>query len=147
MRRTWRALLLIFVFDSSELRSESLHEFSRECDPAVGLSVPAFDCSQGTDVPLTHLQLVPGEGEPSLMCDEPNRLNTECDPGSEFQVLLQNADAFVVAHCRNRGGPANRTYKDIAVIQHNRTNGATCFYQALDEDDRTPPRTGLARLT
>jgi hypothetical protein len=52
-----------------------------------------------------------------------------CDPGSRFQVLTNTADAYVVAHCRKKGN-ADTFYGDIAVIQHNRDNGATCFYQS-----------------
>ena len=35
-----------------------------------------------------------------------------------------------MAHCRKQGN-ASGFYGDIAVIQHNKSNGATCFYQAL----------------
>ncbi|MCG8419757.1 MAG: beta/gamma crystallin family protein [Proteobacteria bacterium] len=45
-------------------------------------------------------------------------------------MLFDNTDAYAVAHCRKQDHAAGR-YGDIAVIQHNRKNGATCFYQAL----------------
>src|SRR5262249_53546452 len=62
-------------------------------------------------------------------CDKPNRLNRECDPKSRFQVL-KTGDAYIVAHCRKQGHGSGE-YGDIAVIQYNTKNGATCFYQAL----------------
>ena len=70
---------------------------------------------------------------PPMSCDKPNRLNKECDPGSRFRVLLNNDDAFVVALCRKKGNAGN-TWGDIAVIQHNKKNGATCFYQEGPRD-------------
>jgi hypothetical protein len=50
------------------------------------------------------------------------------DPGSRFQVLDATNDAIVVAHCRKKNG--GDKYGDIAVIQYNKKNGATCFYQS-----------------
>jgi hypothetical protein len=68
-------------------------------------------------------------------------LNHVCDPGSRFQLLLDNANASIVAHCRKKlvedkvGPPPHTTddgeYGDVAVIQYGKKNGATCFYQAL----------------
>jgi hypothetical protein len=111
--------------------AETVKSYAQQCDAAIGLSVPAFDCNAGREVPLTH-PMPPNAkyGDKKFSCDEPNRLNEECDPGSRFQVVAQTATAVVVAHCRNQGGNPNR-YGDIAVIQHNTQNGATCFYQAL----------------
>ncbi|WNG30184.1 hypothetical protein F0U62_43865 [Cystobacter fuscus] len=104
--------------------SDTLQTYAQKCDAAIGVTVPDFVCDSGTDVPMTNYHAADGT------CDKPNRLNQECDPGSRFQVLTQTADAYVVAHCRKRGaGPG--LFKDIAVIQHNKKNGATCFYQAL----------------
>jgi hypothetical protein len=102
--------------------SDTLEAYAQKCDAAIGVTVPDFDCGAGTEVPTTHFA--------NNKCDRPNRLNTECDPGSRFQVLVNNANAYVVAHCRRRGEPVGQ-YQDIAVIQHNKKNGATCFYQAL----------------
>jgi hypothetical protein len=107
---------------------EPLPEYAAKCDIATGIHVPDFNCSSGTLVP---------DGHPSgSLCDTPNRLNRECDPGSRFQIVAQSADAVAVAHCRRRGLTGNN-YADVAVIQYNKTNGATCFYQAL-----SPPMDG-----
>ena len=43
-----------------------------------------------------------------------------------------NGHAYAVAHCRKKNRSAG-FYGDIAVIQHNKDNGATCFYQAIAE--------------
>ena len=63
-------------------------------------------------------------------CDRPNVLNGFCDPRSRFQVLAQTSDAIVVGNCRKEGAIDDSVYKDVAVIQYNRQNGAICFYQA-----------------
>jgi uncharacterized repeat protein (TIGR01451 family) len=107
------------------LALDSLQQYAATCDLATGVTVPDFDCDAGTEVPISHFA--------GGNCDRPNRLNQECDPGSHFQVLTNTPDAVVVAHCRKRGLPAGQ-YADIAVIQYNRNNGATCFYQALGVD-------------
>jgi hypothetical protein len=113
--------------DGESLTSDTLEEYSQKCDAAIGLPVPSFNCDDGTLVPTTNPMVDNGE----LFCDRPNVLNHECDPGSRFQVLARTSDAIVVAHCRKRGLGEGK-YSDIAVIQHNQLNGATCFYQALE---------------
>lgn len=107
------------------LPSDSLSDYYRKCTDAIGVAVPDFDCDDGTLVPETHLSAAP---YPYATCDHPNVLNGQCDPGSRFQVLVQTDDVSIVAHCRKKGGSTG--YGDIAVIQYNRQNGATCFYQS-----------------
>jgi hypothetical protein len=108
--------------------TDTLEKYAAKCDFETGTTVPDFDCDAGTLVPTEHHDPATGK------CDQPNRLNQKCDPGSRFQVLSESPTAYVVAHCRKKGLAAGR-YGDIAVIQHNRTNGATCFYQALGDLD------------
>jgi len=108
------------------LQSDSLAEFAKKCSAATGEDVPAFNCDDGTPVPEDHLS----GSYPSALCDRPNVLNQECDPGSRFQVLKQTNDVEIVGHCRKKNLGAGQ-YGDIAVIQYNQKNGATCFYQAL----------------
>jgi hypothetical protein len=108
---------------------ETLREYAAKCDVATGVHVPAFNCEDGTEVPGQ-------EADSQGKCNQPNRLNRECDPGSHFQVLVRTESAVVVAHCRKDGQPVdNNLYNDIAVIQYNKDNGAACFYQALTDLD------------
>jgi hypothetical protein len=108
----------------------------QDCDDSTCDGGPTDPrCHPGTDVPVNHpISVTPSTcgdaGKTSGTCDEPNRLNKECDPGSHFKVLLRSDDAYIVGHCRKQGCPSG-AYGDIAVIQYNRKNGATCFYQAL----------------
>jgi len=112
-------------------KHDSLTEYAAKCDAATGIHVPGFSCGDGTEVPGQGD--VPATFPPTTHCDQPNVLNGQCDPGSKFQVLPGgNADAVAVAHCRKVGLPKDGPlYNDIAVIQYNKKNGATCFYQAL----------------
>lgn len=117
------AVLMIIVWVASAYGGDTLEGYAQKCDEAIGVTVPDFNCDSGTLVPTTHF----ANGK----CDRPNVLNSTCDPGSRFQVLANNADAYVVAHCRKKGHEEfDGLYSDIAVIQHNRKNGATCFYQS-----------------
>jgi hypothetical protein len=111
---------------------DALQDYARQCDQAIGVTVPDFDCDAGTEVPAQGM--VFSGNQPGVTCNQPNRLNQRCDPGSKFQVLTSNPNAYVVAHCRKEGGDAGM-YGDIAVIQYSRKNGATCFYQALGNQD------------
>jgi hypothetical protein len=128
-------VLMILAAVASAYGGDTLEGYAQKCDQAIGVTVPDFNCDSGTLVPTTHLT-PPGAIYPNGTCDRPNVLNERCDPGSRFQVLTNNTDAYVVAHCRKQGLSAGR-YGDIAVIQHNRRNGATCFYQALGNLDGT----------
>ncbi len=105
-------------------KADELSDFAHQCDIEIGLTVPDFNCDDAlaTDVPLTN-----PNGDKS-MCDRPNVLNGVCDEGSRFRVLAKTNDAFVVSHCRKTKLGAGQ-FGDIAVIQHNKKNGATCFYQ------------------
>jgi hypothetical protein len=116
------AFLMIIAAVASAYGGDTLEGYAQKCDEAIGVTVPDFNCDSGTLVPTVHFA--------NGRCDRPNVLNSECDPGSRFQVLTYTADAYVVAHCRKQG-LSDGHYGDIAVIQHNQHNGATCFYQAL----------------
>jgi hypothetical protein len=127
---------IVMAASSSAYAADTLEEFAKQCDEAIGVTVPDFSCDKGTEVPDTHPTSTPAKYGPGVeKCDRPNHLNKECDPGSRFQVLSSDANSYVVAHCRKQGhAPLDGKYSDIAVIQHNVNNGATCFYQALQED-------------
>jgi len=115
--------------------SETLAQFAARCDKAMGgITVPQFDCD------ATSATEPKGQGDGSkVKCEAPNVLNSECDPGSHFQVLHRDEGGdgiYVVAHCRHRlvqrhNGPGQ--YSDVAVIQYNAHTGATCYYQALKD--------------
>jgi hypothetical protein len=138
VKRRMKWLAISFLIASALVASpaalaDALQDYAQQCDDAIGASatVQDFDCDAGTTIPTTH-PTDPAHPDQEK-CDEPNRLNKECDPGSTFQVLTRSDDAYVVALCRKKKveGNSDGEYGDIAVIQYNRKNGATCFYQAL----------------
>lgn len=157
-------VLLVSTLCSFPVFANSLQDFAAQCDNEIGVTVPEFDCDAGTTVPTTingNPFTINGQSPdhfvgaftPPATCDRPNVLNSECDPGSKFQVLVNNPEVFVVAHCR-RIGNVKSVYGDIAVIQHNKTTGGTCFYQSdtsgIGEAGTTPnnlvgaPSTGVS---
>lgn len=115
----------ILAFALQAHAQQTLQQYAAECDAQIGVSVPAFDCADGT--------LIPGQStDSSGRCDNPHILGRgqECDAGSTLNLLHEDDDVVIVAVCRTgiqQSAPGN--YADIAVIQHNRDNGATCFYQ------------------
>lgn len=114
--------------------TDALAAFAQECDQAIGVTVPDFDVDSplGTTVPTDHL--TPASATyPDGTCDRPNVLNGKCDRGSRFRVLINTQDAYVVAHARKMGLSQGQ-YGDVAIIQHNKVNGKTCFYQGALED-------------
>jgi hypothetical protein len=121
-------------------------EYARRCDEVIHddndmpASVPPFFCEDGTVVP----QIISWDlfARHNMKCDYPDRLNSECDPGSKFQVLHDDSSATIVAHCRKKvwdgHSPGDGHFGDIAVIQYSKKNGATCFYQAGPSADLFP---------
>lgn len=105
----------------------------------IGLAVTSHKAS-------TNATAVFDKFTTTKFCDTPNVLNGKCDPRSRFQVVAQTADAIVVANCRKEGSIDNTHFKDIAVIQYNRKNGAVCYYQSpnteLDASNVTTPSLG-----
>jgi hypothetical protein len=97
--REWLAIpfsIALASMASPTARADDLQDYAQQCDAAIGATVQDFDCDSGTEVP--------GQGSAPFAdhrnCDQPNRLNKQCDPGSHFQVLTRTDDAYVVAHCR-----------------------------------------------
>jgi hypothetical protein len=134
----------ILLLASLPAQAETLESYAQKCDAAIGVTVPDFVCDDGAPVPTTDdgvpVSTIPADGK----CDRPNVLNSECDPGSVFTTLRDDGNAIVVAHCRKQNVPntsqrnAAGKFGDIAVIQHNKSNGATCFYQALQNSSTSP---------
>jgi len=110
--------------------AEDLADYAKACNKAVGVKVEAFDCLKGT--------LVPMKGTAGKDCEKPPYLpSAACREGSRLGVQKTSADTAVVWLCRKKEvtNPGSNIFDDIAVIQTNFSNGATCFYQRLDDVD------------
>lgn len=108
--------------------------------PLAGFALTSHNASVTATASFQYLSWMPRQVNPFIpvLCDRPNVLNHQCDPGSKFQVLAQTGDAAAVAHCRKEGlGPGR--YGDVAVIQYNKVTGGLCFYQALNLDRDLQP--------
>jgi hypothetical protein len=105
----------------------------KACDKQIGVSVPEFTCDTLVTAANQHAiksSFVKGqEKDSSGDCNTPAMLRNSCDPGSTVGVLYNSPDVQISASCRT--SPSGSGYNDIAVIQYNRNNGASCFYQAL----------------
>src|SRR5262245_33681282 len=62
---------------SASLASDTLEQYAAKCDQAIGLTVPDFNCEDGTPVPMTNPHYDSNRRVTS--CDRPNRLNSVCD--------------------------------------------------------------------
>ncbi|MBV8976934.1 MAG: hypothetical protein JO261_07855 [Alphaproteobacteria bacterium] len=137
--------LMVLSLACAPARAEDLKSYATKCDAAIGVSVPDFDCNDNTftEVPEGNNNGKP-YGNHVRKCDFPNVLNHECDPGSRFKVLKEDDNVAIVAHCRRQStDPDEKTFGDIAVIQYNKKNGATCFYQQLDDPNNPQHNTRL----
>src|SRR5262249_25161692 len=124
-------LIASALLAAPKIHAETLREYAAECDRVIGATVPDFKCDEGTGVPV-HNATLGANGH--MKCDRPSRLLGDCEPGSRIQILeTRSADAYAVALCRKKGMEDDK-YGDIAVIQYNKKNGATCFYQAIGRE-------------
>ena len=129
--------------------AESLQSYAATCAQKVGLDVEGFNCLDGFEVPM--------DGIAGGDCAKPPYLTSaDCQRGSRLGVQLSNADPdiAIVWLCRKKfdqTGIGPDEFQDVAVIQTNFANGATCFYQQLgaklDGRNVPPPRDGTFWLS
>lgn len=105
-----------------------------KCNQEIPVPVPSFSCiADGAEVPKT---ITNGE------CKHPEALYNRCVHKSRLGRLAkgntQNVD--IIFSCRkartgDHAGDTGKDFYDIAVIQHHRTTGKTCFYQYIGSGD------------
>jgi len=100
-------------------------DYAAQCQASMG-RVPAFDCT------AAYATVIPITGQENGKCDKPNQLGDgPCTPGSRTgQLSTGNPDVTTVFICRKYSAVADPTFHDIAVIQHNRSTGDTCWFQS-----------------
>lgn len=106
-------------------------EYAAQCQARMG-RVPAFNCT------AAYARVIPITGLQNNRCDNPNQLGSgRCVAGSRIgQLSTGNPDVTTVFICRKYSAVADPTFHDIAVIQHNRESGDTCWFQTPVGDDR-----------
>jgi hypothetical protein len=119
-------LVLAAAFATTSGQAETLQEYARACDQAIGASVPQFNCLQGSVVPVI--------GKRGAQCQNPTDLNGSCNEFNRVgRLATSNPDVeirFLCRHYREATGADSPYFNDIAVIQRNMKTGATCFYQS-----------------
>ena len=122
-------------------------QYAAQCAAEMG-TIPAFNCLDGVVLPITVNGVE--QSQPVTACDNPVQLglggNGQCVPFSRLLRLPTNNPATeAVAICRKynaSNGPGDPIFADIAVIQHNKATGRTCFFQSPIQaglDGRTVP--------
>ncbi len=159
MKGTILSLCFLLTFISSNVlaqaggtspESKALKDYTEACNEATGIEFPAtYSCEISTNGKRGNVigqeDEIPGNGpeQAGSQCRFPARLTGSCDEQSVIQIIKENEDAFIVASCRKSEEiyreEGDTHYADLAVIQHNRKNGATCFYQAYHQDGKLIP--------
>lgn len=133
-------LLLCVVCSITVLLTDnvSAKDWGKKCNAVIPVPVPSFSCLDGEIVPK-----VVSNGK----CPMPEALYNRCIFMSRLGVLAKGSNSEgvdIIFSCRkerardktdlHEGDKGNQFY-DIAVIQHDRKTGNTCFYQHINEDE------------
>ena len=121
--------------------------YAAQCAADMG-QIPGFNCMTGALLDITVNNV--SQTQPVANCDKPVQLglggNSQCVPYSRLLMLnTDNPGVTTVAICRKyfaSTGPDDSRFDDIAMIQHNKVSGRTCFFQSKLEaalDGRTVP--------
>ena len=109
-------------------------DYGEECNKKIPVPVPSFSCSDGTVVPKT---ITGGK------CKKPEDLYARCVYNSTLGRLAKDnkKNVDIIFSCRkdftnNHKGDNGKNFYDIAVIQHDRNTGNTCFYQYISPTDK-----------
>ena len=128
--------------------------YANLCAAELG-PIPVFNCLNGTVLPITVNKK--SQKTTTASCDKPVQLGLhfgkQCVPFARIQELKTGKpDALTLALCRKyfdrplipaKGGqPAikpenNPFFDDIAIIQHDKTTGRTCFFQSNVSSQKT----------
>ena len=116
------------------------------CDEEIGATVPAFSCTDDS-IGMIAPKLMHGD-----TCEKPEDLNARCVHMSRIGRLNSgNPDVDIVFSCRKdpdknlHKGDKGVNFWDIAVIQYNKKNGKTCFYQYLNFDTNKDAKPGAPK--
>ncbi|WP_163988004.1 thrombospondin type 3 repeat-containing protein [Pyxidicoccus caerfyrddinensis] len=112
-------------------------DYAQKCALEMG-GIPKFNCMTGAVIPITKNGQPVTQAQPGESCDNPIQLGlggSQCVPYSRFLRIPSTIPTVeTVVICRkyqqNDKGPFDSAFTDIAVIQHNRATGNTCFFQS-----------------
>ncbi|QGZ64722.1 hypothetical protein [Paraburkholderia acidisoli] len=142
------ALYLVAAFTAlaprpGAARDPGVLEYGAQCAKEIG-AIPAFNCNDGTDIPITVDGKPPAPGTAPKQCDRPSLLSPlsptegQCTPYSKI-LNLTRGNIQISAYCR-RNVLRDRTdphYDEVIVVLHHADNGKTCWF-----DSQPPPDSG-----
>ena len=113
------------------LENGDIRPYAKYCSEIVGAPLPSFDClADGREIPITLNGRRVGSGHTGK-CDRPSLNVPGCAQGARLgRIVFDNPDISAVFICRpaKNWTPQRPRFGRIAVTQHNRKNGATCWY-------------------
>jgi hypothetical protein len=134
------AITLGMSLTRAQAKPASLQEYAQKCAAEMG-AIPAFNCMQGTVIPIKVNGQSVTEAQSDEDCDNPIQLgigSSQCVPYARFLRIdtgVQHIETVVI--CRkyeqDDNGPNDNRFTDIALIQHNSDTGNTCFFQSVLE--------------
>ena len=135
-----RFLALLLLMAVPAFAQTSVKEYAAQCRDLVG-DIPVFQCADGASVPITIDGQPVTDYVPDMTCDRPALLNNgpnsdgQCVPYSRI-LNLSNDKTQVAVMCRQKviRGPDQMEFSEIDVIAHNPATGATCWFQATEDD-------------
>ncbi|CAM2167770.1 Cytochrome c domain-containing protein [Paraburkholderia sacchari] len=134
------ALLALFCIMDMPLaawaREQTLLEYAEQCAKEIG-EIPAFDCNDGTDIPITINGKPPAHNESPRRCDKPSLLHPDsevmgqCMPYSKI-LNLSRGNTQIAAYCRRNTLRADMDphYDEVDIVVHHSANGKTCWFQS-----------------
>jgi hypothetical protein len=142
-KHTCRALMVCSAFiiaacsdESSPDQLPAIVKYGQQCEALIG-KIPAFNCNDGVDVPITVDGKVPSTYQPRMTCDRPAMLPYnedtfgQCTPYSKILDLSQGSTQ-ISAFCRREHlrDPNSEFYDEVDIILHSVETGDTCWFHA-----------------
>lgn len=146
---------------TSNAREPGVLEYGEQCAKEIG-AIPAFNCNDGTDIPITIEGAPPAPGAAPKQCDKPSLLHPtetvsgQCLPYSKI-LNLSHGNTQISAYCRRNALRARTDphYDEVVVVLHHAGSGKTCWFQSQPSpggangwnttrvpppNEKTPPR-------
>jgi hypothetical protein len=150
MRWITGTLFALLLVAAAEAAPPGRADYAEQCAAEMG-RIANFDCMKGELLDITVNGVLQSEPVPSGTCDKPVGLGlhgNQCVPYSRLQRLdTGNPNVTAIVICRKyfgSNGEKDPRFDDIALIQHDRQTGRTCFFQShlaagLDGSDVPSP--------
>ena len=142
------ASLLVLVTPPAGAAPPNRADYADQCAAEMG-TIPGFNCLDGELLDITVNGVSQSQPTASGNCDKPVQLGlagNQCVPFSRLlRIDTGKPSVTTIAICGKyfaSSGPQDQRFDDIAMIQHNKATGRTCFFQSKLEsnlDGRSVP--------